>query len=409
MFCTNCGKELESRDMFCVHCGARQELVQSTHESSATPVLPVSGSTTVRAVASKRAYSYRPKMYWLCDMIAGLLCGGIGLPIMFFMESRVIGGIAVMVLWCIYIFLPDIKAVFYSELTLVGEKKNIPVLAKKTVWGVGDYKAKYNDSGLTSILWSKGRFSKAVYEIGNGGTIVAYYEEYTTNCNEAGVYAIRIEFDSAGNSIRCANYGMFGQLKKDRYGVAIYEYEYDSAGNMTRSEFYGADGRLKEHIDGLAIVEYEYDSAGNMTRMANYGADGRLKEDTNGVAIYEYEYDSVGNIPRTAVYGTDGRLKEATNGFAIIEREYDSAGNMTRWATYGANGRLKENTAGCAIVEYEYDSAGNMTRGEFYGADGHLKEDTEGVAIIEREYDSTGNMVAGRCYGAKGKFLGIWN
>ena len=276
MFCNNCGKELESRDMFCVHCGARQELVQSTQESSATPVLPVSGSTTVRAVASKRAYSYRPKMYWLCDMIAGLLCGGIGLPIMFFMESRVIGGIAIMVLWCIYIFLPDIKAVFYSELTLVGEKKNIPVLAKKTVWGVGDYKAKYNDSGLTSILWSKGGFSKAVYEIGNGGTIVAYYEEYTTNCNEAGVYAIRIEFDSAGNSIRCANYGMFGQFKKDRSGVALYEREYDSAGNMIRQAQYGVDGYLTIDSYGVAIAEFEYDSAGNVIKRRLYDANGKL-------------------------------------------------------------------------------------------------------------------------------------
>ena len=61
MFCTNCGKELEAGDVFCVHCGARLELVpeaivaepvQSTEESPATPVLPVSGTTTAGEGAS---------------------------------------------------------------------------------------------------------------------------------------------------------------------------------------------------------------------------------------------------------------------------------------------------------------------------------------------------------------------
>ena len=46
MFCTNCGKELEAGDVFCVYCGARLEPVQSTEESPATLVPPVSGNST---------------------------------------------------------------------------------------------------------------------------------------------------------------------------------------------------------------------------------------------------------------------------------------------------------------------------------------------------------------------------
>ena len=52
MFCTNCGKELETGAVFCVHCGARLEPVQPTEERPVTLVPPVSGNSTAGEGAS---------------------------------------------------------------------------------------------------------------------------------------------------------------------------------------------------------------------------------------------------------------------------------------------------------------------------------------------------------------------
>ena len=386
MFCTNCGKELEAGDVFCVHCGARQELVQSTQESSATPVLPVSGSTTVSqdtstTLGTRPAVARKSPVGWIVAVVLLVVAG-------------------------IVVLMYGNRTEYYNELTWGGVHENIPVLAQK-VKSVGTYEAEYKLFKLSRIHWQQGS-EKLNWEIGSEGNLIGYNEENTELCRKWGVHAIKRKYDSAGNATRIAFYGADGRLKEDINGFAIYEYEYDSAGNMTREAFYGADGRLKEDSAGLAIYEIEYDSAGNITREAGYGADGRLKEDSAGLAIIEREYDSAGNVTRVATYGADGHLKEDSDGFAIYEYEHDSAGNRTRVATYGADGHLKEDSDGFAIYERELDSAGNVTRGVSYGADGRLKGDDLGVAIYEREYDSAGNVVVTRCYDADYKILYIF-
>ena len=355
MFCNNCGKELETGDVFCVDCGARLEPVQSTEERPATPVLPVSGSTTVSqdtstTLGTRPAVARKSPVGWI---VAAVLL--------------VVAGIVVLMY--------GNRTEYYNELTWGGGRKNIPVLAQK-VKSAGTYEAEFKGNKLVRISGEQGNESMT-WKINDAGTLEEVYQEGTEYCRERKVHAVK---------------GIF-----------------DGAGNLTRQEYYGVDGRLKEGINGFAIYEEEYDSAGNITRKAGYGADGRLKEDSAGLAIYEFEYDSAGNATRGTTYGADGRLKEGINGFAIYEEEYDSAGNITRKAGYGADGRLKEDSAGLAIYEFEYDSAGNVTRGVTYGVDGHLKGHNEfGYAIYEREYDSAGNVVATRFYDTDYKILYIF-
>ena len=352
MFCNNCGKELETGDVFCVYCGARLEPVQSTEVSPATPVLPVSGSTTVSQDTSttpgtRPAVARKSPVGWIVAVVLLVVAG-------------------------IVVLMYGNRTEYYNELTWGGGRKNIPVLAQK-VKSVGTYEAEYKLFKLSRIHWQQGS-EKKNWEIGSEGNFIGYNEENTELCRKEGVHAMKWEIDSAGNVTRKAGYGADGRLKEDSAGLAIYESEYDSAGNITRGTTYGADGRLKEGINGFAIYEEEYDSAGNITRKAGYGADGRLKEDSAGLAIYELEYDSAGNVIRVATYGGDGHLKGHNEfGYAIYEVEYDSAGNRTRIATYGADGRLKEdNELGVAIIEWKYDSSGNVVATRGYDANGRL-------------------------------------
>ena len=329
MFCSNCGKELEAGDLFCGYCGARQEPaagntipvaeepVQPTQESPATPVLPVSGSTTVSqdtstTLGTRPAVARKSPVGWIVAVVLLVVAG-------------------------IVVLMYGNRTEYYNDLTWGGGRKNIPVLVQK-VKSVGTYEAEYKLFKLSRIHWQQGS-EKLNWEIGSEGNLIGYNEENTELCRKWGVHAIKRKYDSAGNATRIAFYGADGRLKEDINGFAIYEYEYDSAGNMTREAGYGADGRLKENSDGFAIFEWKHDSAGNRTRVATYGADGHLKEDSDGFAIYEYEHDSAGNRTRVATYGADGRLKGDDLGVAIYEREYDSAGNVVAFRAYDAQGR----------------------------------------------------------------------
>lgn len=286
MFCNNCGKELEAGDVFCVYCGARLELVQSTEERPVTPVLLVSGSTTVSqdtstTLGTRPAVARKSPVGWIVAVVLLVVAG-------------------------IVVLMYGNRTEYYNELTWGGGRKNIPVLVQK-VKSVGTYEAEYKLFKLSRIHWQQGS-EKLNWEIGSEGNLIGYNEENTELCRKWGVHAIKRKYDSAGNATRIACYGADGRLKEDSDGFAIYESEYDSAGNRTRVAIYGADGRLKEDSYGFAIFEYEHDSAGNRTREAGYGADGRLKGDDLGVAIYEREYDSAGNVVVTRCYDADYKI-----------------------------------------------------------------------------------------------------
>ena len=199
MFCNNCGKELEAGDVFCVYCGARLEPVQSTEESPATPVLPVSGSTTVSqdtstTLGTRPAVARKNPVGWIVAVVL-----------------LVVAGIAVLMY--------GNRTEYYNDLTWGGGRKNIPVLVQK-VKSVGTYEAEYKLFKLSRIHWQHGS-EKKNWEIGSEGNLIGYNEENTELCRKEGVHAMK--------------------------------WEYDSAGNITRGTTYGADGRLKEHSAALQL------------------------------------------------------------------------------------------------------------------------------------------------------------
>ena len=255
MFCNNCGKELEAGDVFCGYCGARLEPVQSTEEIPATPVLPVSGSTTVSqdtstTLGTRPAVARKSPVGWIVAVVLLVVAG-------------------------IVVLMYGNRTEYYNELTWEGGRKNIPVLAQK-VKSVGTYEAEFKLFKLSRIHWQQGS-EKLNWEIGSEGNLIGYNEENTELCRKEGVHAMKWEIDSAGNVTRKAGYGADGRLKEDSAGLAIYEFEYDNAGNVTRGATYGANGRLKgDNEFGYAIFEREYDSAGNVVATRFYDTDYKI-------------------------------------------------------------------------------------------------------------------------------------
>ena len=84
MFCTNCGKELEAGDVFCVHCGARQETSTGNEapgvEAGATGhsgspagvVTPASGNTLAQEITTMSLFNGWKSLSGISGLILGL-------------------------------------------------------------------------------------------------------------------------------------------------------------------------------------------------------------------------------------------------------------------------------------------------------------------------------------------------
>ena len=69
-------------------------------------------------------------------------------------------------------------------------------------------------------------------------------------------------YDGEGNRIRQEQYGLYGQLRADRSGVAIYNWTYDRYGNILEESYGGIDGQAVENNGGIALSRWEYDGDG---------------------------------------------------------------------------------------------------------------------------------------------------
>lgn len=233
---------------------------------------------------------------------------------MFFKKWGVaVVAVAFLVVAAIAVLVYGNRTEHYHELSLTGERKNIPLLSQKAK-ASGNYWAEYRMFKLARIHWEQG-IERKIWEISRSGSIMAYYQENTKLCHKHGVHASWHNFDSFGNSIWQECYGKDGQLILDSNGVAIYETEYDRHGNMTQQKCYGEDGQLTLDSDGVAVWKFEHDSYGNLLRLECYGVDGQLVLSNSDFAIREWEFDSAGNMIQSRLYDTNGRLLQQFEGW----------------------------------------------------------------------------------------------
>lgn len=81
MFCSNCGKELETGDLFCVHCGARQEpaagnegpaVEKVAQADPAGVVTPASGNTVAQEITTMSLFNGWKSLSGVSGLILGL-------------------------------------------------------------------------------------------------------------------------------------------------------------------------------------------------------------------------------------------------------------------------------------------------------------------------------------------------
>ena len=81
MFCTNCGKELETGDLFCVHCGARQEpaagnegpaVEKVAQADPAGVVTPANGSAVAQEITTMSLFNGWKSLSGISGLILGL-------------------------------------------------------------------------------------------------------------------------------------------------------------------------------------------------------------------------------------------------------------------------------------------------------------------------------------------------
>ena len=81
MFCTNCGKELETGEVFCVHCGARQEpaagnegpaVEKVAQADPAGVVTPANGSAVAQEITTMSLFNGWKSLSGISGLVVGL-------------------------------------------------------------------------------------------------------------------------------------------------------------------------------------------------------------------------------------------------------------------------------------------------------------------------------------------------
>ena len=221
--------------------------------------------------------------------------------------------------------------------------------------------------------------------------------------NEELWYSAFAVFDTCGNQIETAFYGVDGKPCLSNQGVAKVTAKYDDRGNRIEQACYGLDGKSCLSNYGFAKWTAKYDDRGNKIETASYGVDGKPCLSNNGVAKVTAKYDDRGNSIEGAYYGVDGKLCLDNNGVAKWTTKYDDRGNKIEQAHYGVDGKPCLSNEGVAKWTAKYDDRGNRIETAYYGVDGKPCLSNYGVAKWTAKYDDRGNRIETASYGVDGK------
>ena len=220
-----------------------------------------------------------------------------------------------------------------------------------------------------------------------------------------GVWGMAYELDSLGRRVAVHYLNKDGSRHRNKIGVSTRRYEYDTSGGVCTELTLDLQGNpiLNEKLWYSAFAVF--DTYGNSIEEAHYGVDGKLCLDNYGVAKWTAKYDDRGNSIETAFYGVDGNPCLSNQGFAKVTEKYDNRGNCIETAFYGVNGKLCLSNQGFAKATQKYDDRGNRIEISYFDADGNPCLSNQGCAKWTAKYDDRGNIIEISFYGVDGKLI----
>ncbi len=222
-------------------------------------------------------------------------------------------------------------------------------------------------------------------------------------------YGFTWEYDERGNMIRQTYVDKDGNPAYGADHVAIFEKQYDDGRRVTEELYFAPDGSAGVDANGFHRRTYKYDTHGNNIERAQFGLNGEMAPDSKNVARYVLDFDKNNRCVAEYYFDAQNRpvINNEYGSYGTII-SYDDKGQLAMLKRVDAEGNtmIPDNPTNQISQErYTRDEKGSLVKVEYLDPDGSLSARL-GFASYVADYDLLGRPVRYSYYDKEGKAIG---